>query len=152
MTRKTRGYAQFIEIQRPPARVFSAFMTKDWLERWYASEASVDPRRGGTLRVKLRDGSVRDAIIDVFEQDRRLRLIYMADASLPPVAGGAGPIVEDVLFDSKPGRTVVRVLGTGVPGEREWDPYFSWLRQGWTYWLHSLKRVIEADQPPASPP
>lgn len=151
MTRATRGYAQFIEIRRPPARVFSAFTSKEWLEKWYAAEASVDPKQGGSLKVKLRDGSVRDASIDVFEQDRRLRLIYMADGSLPPVKGGAGPIVEDVLFDLKPGRTVVRVLGTGVPGEREWDAYFTWLRQGWTYWLHSLKRAIEADLPPPPP-
>ena len=152
MTQATRGYAKFIEIQRPPARVFSAFTSKEWLERWYASEASVDPRPGGSLRVKLRDGSVRDATIDVFEQDRRMRLIYMRDAALPAVPAGAGPMVEDVLFDLKPGRTVVRVLGTGVPGDREWDGYFSWLRQGWTYWLHSLKRAIETDQPPAATP
>ena len=152
MTRATRGYAQFIEIQRPASRVFSAFTSKEWLERWYASEASVDPRQGGSLRVKLRDGSVRDASIDVFEQDRRMRLIYMRDAALPAVPTGAGPMVEDILFDLKPGRTVVRVLGMGVPGDRAWDPYFSWLRQGWTYWLHSLKRAIEADQPPAPSP
>ena len=151
MSKETRGYAQFIEIQRPPARVFSAFTSKEWLERWYAAEASVDPRRGGTLRVKLRDGTVRDAILDVYEQDRRLRLLYMPDAALPPLPKGTGPMVEDVLFDLKPGRTVVRVLGAGVPAARDWDKYFSWLRQGWTYWLHSLKRTIEADQPPAPP-
>lgn len=149
MSKATRGYAQFIEIQRPAARVFSAWTQKEWLERWYAAEARVDPRKGGTLRVQLRDGSVRDAIIDVYEQDRRMRLIYMPDANLPPVPPGGGPIVEDVLFDLKPGRTVVRVLGAGVPGERDWDAYFAWLRQGWTYWLHGLKRAIEADQPPA---
>ncbi len=149
MSKATRGYAQFIEIQRPPARVFSAFTSKEWLERWYAAEASVDPRKGGTLKVKLRDGSVRDAILDVFEQDRRLRLIYMPDPALPPLP--KGPMVEDVLFDLKPGRTVVRILGAGVPGERDWDTYFLWLRQGWTYWLHSLKRTIEAEQPPAPP-
>ena len=149
MSKATRGYAQFIEIQRPAARVFSAFTSKEWLERWYAVEASVDPRKGGTLKVKLRDGSVRDAILDVFEQDRRLRLIYMPDPALPPLRHG--PMVEDVLFDLKPGRTVVRVLGAGVPGDRDWDTYFAWLRQGWTYWLHSLKRTIEAEQPPGVP-
>ena len=149
MSKATRGYAQFIEIQRPPARVFGAFTSKEWLERWYAAEASVDPRKGGTLKVKLRDGSVRDAILDVFEQDRRLRLLYMPDPALPPLPNG--PMTEDILFDLKPGRTVVRVLGAGVPGSRDWDTYFSWLRQGWTYWLHSLKRTIEADQPPAPP-
>lgn len=150
--KEPRGYAQFVEIKRPPARVFSAFTQKEWLERWYAEEASVDPRAGGRLRVRLRDGSVRDATIDVYEQDRRLRLIYMHDPALPPVPAGGGPIVEDVLFDLKPGRTVVRVLGAGVPGETDWNPYFAWLRTAWTYWLHALKRAIETDKPPAPEP
>jgi len=152
MAKPTRGYAQFVEIQRPATRVFGAFTSADWLARWYAMEASVDARKGGTFRVKLRDGTVRDAVIDVYEQDRRLRLIYMPDPALPAVPAGGGPIVEDVLFDLKPGRTVVRVLGSGVPGEREWDAYFLWLRKGWSYWLHALKRSIETDKPPAPGP
>lgn len=150
MTKATRGYAQFIEIQRPPAPVFAAFVSKQWLERWYAAEASVEPRKGGTLKVKLRDGTVRDAVLDVYEQDRRLRLLYMPDPALPPLP--AGPMTEDILFDLKPGRTVVRVLGAGVPATRDWDAYFAWLRKGWTYWLHNLKRNIEAEQPPVAKP
>jgi uncharacterized protein YndB with AHSA1/START domain len=146
MTRKPRGYAQFVEIRQPPERVFAAFADARELEGWYAAEASVDPRPGGRLWVKLANGRVRDATIDVWDPARRLRLIYMPDASLP--ASTAGPIVEDVLFDVKPGRTVVRILGNGVPGEREWDPHFLVLRRGWAYWLHALKRYVEAGLPP----
>ena len=83
---------------------------------------------------------------DVWEPARRLRLIYMPDATLP--ASGTGPIVEDVLFDVKPGRTVVRIMGNGVPGEREWDPHFLALRRGWAFWLHALKRHLEAGLAP----
>ena len=145
MSHKPRGYAQFVEIRQPPERVFAAFTDPAQLTRWYAAEASVEPRRGGRLCVTLANGRVRDATIDVWEPARRLRLIYMADPTLPSSA--TGPIVEDVLFDSKEGRTVVRVLGNGVPGEREWDPHFVLLRRGWTYWLHALKRFLEGDPP-----
>jgi uncharacterized protein YndB with AHSA1/START domain len=148
MTQTPRGYAQFVEIRQPPERVFAAFTDPAQIERWYAIEASVDPRSGGTFRVRLRDGQVRDATIDIWDPGRRLRLIYMPDARLPKPGGG--PLVEDVLFDVKPGRTVVRVLGNGVPGEREWDAYFVWLRRGWTYWLHALKTMLEAELPPAA--
>ncbi len=146
MSTKPRGYAQFVEIRQPPERVFAAFADPLQLAGWYAAEASVEPRRGGRLRVKLANGRVRDATIDVWDPGRRLRLIYMPDATLP--ASATGPIVEDVLFDVKPGRTVVRILGNGVPGEREWDPHYLALRRGWAYWLHSLKKLLEADLPP----
>jgi uncharacterized protein YndB with AHSA1/START domain len=153
MTKAARGYAQFVEITAPPARVFSAFTSKQGLQSWYAVEASVDPRRGGTLRVRLKDGRTRDATIDVFEQDRRLRLIYMPDPALPPMPRAAGgPLIEDLLFDLKAGSTVVRVLGSGVPGEHDWDAYFAWVRSAWKYWLHTLKRTLEAEQPPVNAP
>ena len=147
MTKAARGYAQFIDISCLQAQAFLAFTSKQQLERWYAKEATVDPRQGGSLKVRLRDGKLRDATIDIYEQDRRLRLIYMPDHSLP-MTPGAGPIVEDILFDLKPGRTVVRVLGNGVPDQTEWNAYFLWLRQGWAYWLHGLKKMIESGAPP----
>jgi uncharacterized protein YndB with AHSA1/START domain len=145
MSSKARGYAQFVEIRQPPERVFAAFADARQLECWYATEASVDPRRGGRLRVRLDNGRVRDATIDIWEPGRRLRLIYMPDPSLP--ASATGPIVEDVLFDVKPGRTVVRIMGNGVPGEREWDRHFLALRRGWAFWLHQLKKHLEGASP-----
>ena len=146
MSHPARGYAQFVEIRQPPERVFAAFADARELATWYAAEATVEPRKGGRLWVKLGNGRVRDATIDVWEPARQLRLIYMPDATLP--ASGTGPIVEDVLFDVKPGRTVVRIMGNGVPGEREWDPHFLALRRGWAFWLHALKRHLEAGLAP----
>jgi len=146
MSKKARGYAQFVEIRQPPKRVFAAWEDPAQLAQWYASEATIEPRKGGRLLVKLANGRVRDATIDVWDPGRRLRLIYMPDPTLP--ASATGPIVEDVLFDVKDAKTVVRILGNGVPGEREWDTHFVALRRGWAYWLHSLKRFLEADLPP----
>ena len=145
MSHPARGYAQFVEIRQAPERVFAAFADSRELMSWYATEASIEPRKGGRLLVKLGNGRVRDATIDIWEPGRRLRLIYMPDASLPQSA--TGPIVEDVLFDVKPGRTVVRIMGNGVPGEREWDTHYLALRRGWAFWLHALKRYLEAGLP-----
>jgi uncharacterized protein YndB with AHSA1/START domain len=146
MTRSARGYAYFVTIPQSPERVFAAFTAKPSLERWYAVEATIEPRQGGRFRVRLKDGRVRDATIDVWDPARRLRLIYMPESSAPgrapaPVAGG--PIIEDVLFDLKDGQTVVRVLGSGVPDAREWDGYLRWMRSAWGYWLTELKRSLE---------
>ena len=151
MKKSVRGYAHFINIAQPPDRVFAAFTGKQPLERWYAVEATIECRPGGRFRVRLKDGRIRDATIDVWDPGRRLRLIYMPDRGGPvPATVAAGPLVEDVLFDVKDGGTVVRVLGTGVPQEREWDNYLRWLRTAWGYWLAELKRLLEAPPPPAA--
>ena len=150
MSNPTRGYAQALEIEATPERLFEAFVDPLQLECWYAVEASVDRRRGGAFRVRVKDGWLRDAAIDVYDPGRRLRLIYMSDPTLPPL--GAGPLIEDVLFDTKPGRTVVRILGSGVPEAREWDAQYLWLRRAWLYWLACLKKYVETQgRPPAAP-
>ncbi len=145
MRRPPRGYLQSVEIAETPAHVFKACTEPLLLTQWYATEASVEPRAGGTFRVRLKDGRLRDAAIDVWEPGRRLRLIYMSDPDLP----AGGPVVEDVMFDGKATGTTVRVLGSGVPGDAEWDAEFLRLRRGWAYWLDSLKRLLE--NPPARP-
>ena len=145
MIRTPRGYAHFVEIRQTPARVFAAFTEPAQLTRWYGVEATVEPRQGGMFRVRLKDKRVRDATLDVWDPDRRLRLIYLADSALP--TNEDGPLVEDVLFDLKAGATVVRVLGNGFPAGREWDTEFRRLRSAWIYWLDSLKHLLEAEQP-----
>jgi uncharacterized protein YndB with AHSA1/START domain len=144
-----RGYAQFVEVRVAPDVAWAACTEESGLRRWYAREAHVDPRVGGQFRVRTTDGRTRDATIDVWDPGRRLRLIYFPERELLPLLGDdAGPICEDLLFDLKPGRTVVRVFGSGVPDAREWDPYYQKLRLGWAYWLHALKRTLEADAGP----
>jgi len=141
-----RGYLQSIEITQSPARVFKACTEPLLLTRWYAAEASVEPRLGGRHCVRLKDGRQRDATIDVWEPGRRLRLIYMPDVEAPFIGG---PLVEDFVFDVKAPGTVVRVLGSGVPGDRDWDTEFTRLRRAWAYWLDALKRLLE--NPPTPP-
>ncbi|MCZ8130972.1 MAG: SRPBCC domain-containing protein [Steroidobacteraceae bacterium] len=152
----SRGYAQFVEIHVPPAVAWAAFTEEPWLRRWYGVDATVDPHRGGAFRVRLRDGRVRDATIDVWEPNRRLRLIYFPDADHLAAGdpGDAGPVVEDVLFDTKPGTrsTIVRVMGSGVPDGKAWDGYYTRLRLGWAYLLHELKRALEAGVAPDGAP
>jgi uncharacterized protein YndB with AHSA1/START domain len=146
MPSPARGYLQSIEIAQTPARVFKACTEPLLLTRWYAIEATVDPRASGRLWVRQKDGRVRDATIDIWEPGRRLRLIYLTDPELP----AGGPVVEDLMFEPRDeGGTVLRVLGGGVPPGRDWDPEFKRLRRGWAYWLDTLKRLLE--NPPKLP-
>lgn len=139
----TRGYAQMVTIATDTATAWRACTDVAWLRRWYAQEAVVESRRGGRWRVRRRDGAVCEAIIDVWDVGRRLRLIYLA----PPVGGplnDGSPLVEDLLFDVRGAEAVVRVLGSGVPVSPEWDRPYVILRQSWAYYLRELKVALEA--------
>ena len=72
-----RGYLQSVEITQTPAHVFMACTEPLMVTRWYGPEATIEPHTGGAYRVRLRDGRVRDALIDVWEPGRRLRLIFL---------------------------------------------------------------------------
>jgi uncharacterized protein YndB with AHSA1/START domain len=143
MSESHRGYAQVVGIAARPTAVWRAFTEPPVLVRWYAAEARVEPLLGGKFWVRLRDGRERTAVIDVWEVGRRLRLVHFPPANLPANPDG-GPLTEDVLFDIRPGRTVVRVLGANVPSVTEWDAEYLHLRMGWAYWLHQLKKLLEA--------
>lgn len=149
MQTTTRGYAQMIAINADLATVWAACTEAESLKLWYALEASVEPRRGGRWRLRRRDGALAEAVIDVYDSGRRLRLIYVT----PPVsldAGKSAPIVDDILFERRAGECVVRILGSGVPTEPLWDKNYVLLRQGWAFYLRELKRVLESGKETAA--
>lgn len=148
MQMSTRGYAQVVTIGVDAATAWRACTDADWLRRWYAIDAMVEPRRGGRWRMRRRDGATSEAIIDVWDVGRRLRLIYLTAPAGGVLVDGS-PLVDDLLFDMRGDEAVVRVLGSGVPVGPEWDRAYVVLRQSWAYYLRELKKVLE--EPGAEP-
>ncbi len=139
----TRGYAHTISIAADPAMAWQACTQADWLARWYATEVLIEARRGGRWRMVRKDGTTCEAVIDVFDVGRRLRLIYVKPpfVSCPP---DLAPIVDDLMFDADAHGAVVRVLGSGVPALPSWDKAWMGLRKSWIYSLAELKTAVES--------
>ena len=81
---------------------------------WSGQEAEIDARKGGLYRIGKRHAGGREAHIDIFDVDRRLRLIYQTGLDAPP---SDSAVVDDFLLDVRQGEgtTSLRVLGSGVP-------------------------------------
>lgn len=147
---RTRGYAHHVDIEVPVSLVWEALTHVPTIVRWYADRAIVEPRAGGRYFVERKDRGARDAQIDVFEPNRRLRLVYLKSPGLPP---GDTALVDDFLLDSKEDATVLRILGSGIPDTKEWDPIYARLRLGWPILFRQLRLLLtEGRELPAQAP
>ena len=80
----TRGYAHLVEVDVPVARVWRALTDPGLIRIWSGQEAQIDPRKGGSYQLGDRNAGGREAHIDIFDVNRRLRLIYLNSADWPP--------------------------------------------------------------------
>ena len=140
MSERSRGYAHRVDINADVARVWRAITDPQALARWCSPEAQLQPRQGGLFRAKVDRVTELEAHIDVFEPGRRVRLIYLPNAALPRADS---VLTDDLIVEAVPGGTVVRLLGSGVPGAAEWDTQYWRLRTSWQQALNRLKVLVE---------
>jgi uncharacterized protein YndB with AHSA1/START domain len=146
----TRGYAHLVEVDVPVARVWRALTDPGLIRIWSGQEAEIDPRQGGSYRIGQRGAGGRDAHIDIFEANRRLRLIYLKSSDWPP---GDSALVDDFILDVRKGEgtTSLRLLGSGVPEAAAWDKSYMKLRLGWERLLARIKVTLESPPVPKKP-
>ena len=142
-----RGYLQSLRCTAPAERLWQALVQPQVLKLWHAVEAEVDPRPGGRYRYRSRLFGLRHAHIDIFDPERRLRLIYDPNPSWPP---GDTVIVEDFLIDTHDtgaGGSRLRLVGSGVPAVAEWNATLRRLQAGWAVAFSYLQRRLDSRAP-----
>ena len=137
---KTRGYAHRIDIAAPPPKVWTVLCGPSLMPLWLGADARIRPQHGGSWSATLAPGLPREAIIDVFEPPRRLRLIYLTP---PGLTSFDGAVVDDLLLDEEGGHTVLRLLCSGVPDGGEWAAHFMKLRSATERALSRLQTLVE---------
>src|ERR1700722_4754604 len=138
----TRGYAHLVEVDVPVARVGRALTDPGLIRIWSGQEAEIDPRKGGSYQLGKRNAGGREAHIDIFDVNRRLRLIYLSGRDWPP---SDSAVVDDFILDVRKGQgtTTLRLLGSGVPEAAEWDRPYMRIRMGWERLMARIKVTLE---------
>ncbi|HSY46077.1 MAG TPA: SRPBCC domain-containing protein [Steroidobacteraceae bacterium] len=149
MSDKERGYAHRVDILAGAALVWRALTDQGQLVRWCAPDAAISPRQGGLFRASVDRVSEFEAHIELFEPPRRLRLMYLPSATLPPAATVH---VDDFIIEPAGRGTIVRLLGSGVPATPEWDTHYLRLRTSWQQALSRLKVFVEQQARSGAPP
>jgi uncharacterized protein YndB with AHSA1/START domain len=141
MAERTRGYAHRIDTVADVKRVWAALTETAALTRWCSPDAEIRAKPGGSFRGSVDRVVELDAHIDVFDPGRRLRLIYLPNAALPPAESA---IVDDFLMQpDASGGTLVRLLGSGIPAAPAWDTPYLRLRTAWERAMARLKVFVE---------
>ena len=146
---RERGYAHRVDIVADAGLVWRALTEPAQLVRWCSPAAVIAARQGGLFRASVDRVTEFEAQIDVFEPERRLRLLYLPSSKLPRAAT---VMVDDFILDRVPGGTIVRLLGSGVPGAPEWDTQYWRLRTSWQQAMTRLKVFVEKQAQAGAPP
>ncbi|HTT03616.1 MAG TPA: SRPBCC domain-containing protein [Steroidobacteraceae bacterium] len=140
MSERTRGYAHRIDVAADTARVWTALTSSAALSVWCAPGAEISPRAGGSFRASVDRITELEAHIDIFEPERRMRLIHLPAAGAPVTESA---IVDDFMLDPSSDGTIIRLLGSGIPIAQDWDPTYLRLRIGWEKAIGRLKTLLE---------
>ena len=149
MSDKERGYAHRVDILADAREVWRALTDNQHLTLWCSPDADIRARAGGSFRASVDRVTEFEARIDVFEPQRRLRLIYLPAPGLPKAAS---VMIDDFILEKVPGGTIVRLLGSGVPATHEWDTQYRRLRASWQAAMTRLKVFVEQQSRTGAPP
>jgi uncharacterized protein YndB with AHSA1/START domain len=145
---RERGYAHRVDIVADASLVWRALTDPAQLVRWCSPAAVIAARQGGLFRASVDRVTEFEAQIDVFEPERRLRLLYLPSSKLPRADT---VMVDDFILDRVRGGTIVRLLGSGVPGAPGWDTQYWRLRTSWQQAMTRLKVFVEKQAQTGAP-
>ncbi|HEY8527319.1 MAG TPA: VOC family protein [Acidimicrobiales bacterium] len=106
-----------VEIGAPVERVWEALTTPEGLRNFYCDWATVQPGEGGTIQIGWHAGALPPATIEVWEPNRRLRLVHRG-------AGDEAATVEEWILEGLGGSTVVRLVYEGFGPGDDWDDFY----------------------------
>lgn len=149
--RPIRAIETTIEIGAPVDAVWKALTDAEELTRWFPLQATVKPEAGGSIWISWGAPYEGDARIEIWEPNRRLRLVNDVDASAmkEELGGtmrghtGAIRIVQDFELESAGGGTRLRLVHFGFGPEAVWDDEFDSIRRGWKFELNGLRHYLE---------
>ena len=147
-----------IDIAAPPEAVYSAFFSRESLQRWWGVVASITgPRPLGIYALEWArtpdddsllgpwGGAFYGIVIDV----RLGREFFLADAYwMPPEGNPIGPMAVHVTCDPTPIGTRLRFQQSGCDDSPRWRRFYRVIGASWSAALGRLKDEMEQEQQP----
>ncbi|MCG8468247.1 MAG: SRPBCC domain-containing protein [Gemmatimonadetes bacterium] len=137
---ETREQEHTVEIDAPPSAVWAAITESDEVIRWYVQTADIDACVGGAYRISWGEGMEGDGKIVIFEPEKRMRMEYQPVEGSPPLGEA---IAEEYFIETKGGKTVLRMVQSGIPDTPDWDWFYEGTKRGWEGFFLTLRHYLE---------
>ena len=142
-TAATRSQQHEIVIDAPVEAVWKAITDGEELTRWFVDAAKVEPGVGGKFSLSWDGAEAGGSRIDVWEPNQRLR-VTLAPFDMGPAKYTADmAIVEEYTIERRGGKTVLRLVESGVPNTPEWDGFYDGTNAGWEQFFRTLRHYLE---------
>lgn len=132
-----------LEIDAPPEKVFPVLIQPDQVERWIASNATIEPRIGGTYDLGWQ-GVPAGKILDL--QDNRKLSLSWGDDKTTTINPDGETVVTWTLEESN-GKTRLTIVHSGFKPDADTDG----IQAGWRNfmgWIRGIAEYGAAWQPP----
>ena len=132
-----------ILIDAPIEAVWKAISDGEELTRWFVEKAKVEPGVGGTISISWGEEEMSSATIEAWEPNKTLR------KRLAPMDMGAAkhdpavPMIDEYTIERRDGKTVLRLVSSGIPDAKEWDGFYNGTNSGWKSFLRTLRHYLE---------
>lgn len=137
---KTRRQEHVLDIAAPVSAVWKAVSDGEEITRWFAPEAKVEPREGGSYWLSFGEGMAGTAVIEVWEPERHLRTLEIQD---PGSSLSDASVVVEYFLEELPSGTRLRLVQSGIPETSDWDDYYADTNRGWKMFLVGLRHYME---------
>jgi uncharacterized protein YndB with AHSA1/START domain len=122
-------------IAAPPERVYRAFTSKEDLERWFVTTATLEPRPGGVFNLWWKENHVPGEFVAL---DPPRSLAFTWDDG-----PGFSLTTCTIEFIPENDGTLLRLTHTGFLDGENWDQLYDGVNGGWTMELGNLKTWLE---------
>jgi uncharacterized protein YndB with AHSA1/START domain len=142
----TRQQTHEIVIDAPIEAVWKAITDGEELTRWLADAADVEPGVGGSFAVSWDGGEKGRNRIEAWEPNQRLRLSKTLPKPVAEQGDASPPMVQEYTIERRDGKTVLRLVHSGIPSGPEWDGFYEGTNTGWPSFFRSLRHYLERHQ------
>jgi uncharacterized protein YndB with AHSA1/START domain len=132
-----------IEIDAPIEAVWKAISEGEELTRWFVEEATVEPRVGGKRVTSWGGDEKSESRIDAWEPNQKLRVLHLPFEMGNAKYDGTTPMVDEYTIERRGGKTVLRLVSSGIPDDKEWDGFYNGTNTGWASFFRTLQHYLE---------
>ena len=140
----TRTQQHEIVIDAPIEAVWKAISEGEELTRWFVEEATVEPGVGGTITISWGGGEKSSGTGSKHGSrtgscgSRACRSRWARRSTT-----GTTPMIDEYTIERRDGKTVLRLVNSGIPNSPEWDGFYNGTDTGWDSFFRTLRHYLE---------